>query len=105
MIMEDMTYKTQKKIDRAKDKLSMTISYVQVNHQHNKIYKLFKELADEMIDSVQYVINHRGAYENAGWDEAGEFMDIVDGCSSNIITPLRHNLQDYIEILINKLKY
>tara|TARA_R110000796_G_scaffold59371_1_gene136797 strand:+ start:6563 stop:6880 length:318 start_codon:yes stop_codon:yes gene_type:complete len=99
-----MTYKTQKKIDKAKNKLRMTISYVQADQLHNKVYKLFKELAKEMVDSVQYVINHRGAYENAGWDEANVFNDEMSKYGRFNYNE-QCNLQGYMTRLIDNLKY
>ena len=69
----------------------------------NKLYKQLKELADEMVAKVQYVINHRGAYENAGQDEIREFEDIVRDC--NFHYQQQCNLIDYINKGVDNLKY
>lgn len=103
MIMEEMTYKTIRKIDKTKEQLRYNTSWVRSSQLEDKLYKQFKELADEMINSVQYVIAHRGAYENVGWDEERMFMGMVRGCSFNY--QQQCNLQEYISKLINNLKY
>ena len=59
--------------------------------------------ADEMVAKVQYVINHRGAYENAGQDEIREFEDIVRDC--NFHYQQQCNLIDYINKGVDNLKY
>lgn len=92
------------------NKISKTKEQIRVNHEYtkgdklkDKLYKQFKELADAMIDSVQYKINHRGAYENAGQDEIREFMDGVS--SEDFHYQQQCNLQDYINRRVDNLRY
>ena len=98
-------YSTLKKLAKTKDQLSVNTSWVKVSQLEDKLYKQLKELAKEMIDSVQYVINHKGAYENAGVDEEREFEGLIDNYGVRWNYQQRCNLKDYIIGLVDNLKY
>lgn len=104
MEVTTLNYKTLKKLQRTNDKLIANHSIFDQSPLENKLYKQLKELAKEMIDSVQYVINHRGSYPNAGWQEEQEFMQVIDSYRVRWNAQQRYNLQYYIQKLINELK-
>lgn len=96
-------YKTLKKITNTREQLTANHEYFKENELKNKLYKQLKELADEMVNTVQYVINHRGAYENAGQDEIRTFEDIVRDCEFHY--QQQCNLIEYINRKVDNLKY
>lgn len=99
----DMTYKSLKKISKVKEQIRFNTSWVKESQLENKLYKLFKELADEMIGSVQYLINRKGAYENAGSAEVNLYLKVMAKCKFNY--QQRSNLHDYINRLVDNLDY
>lgn len=100
-----LEYKTLHKLAKTKSHIMCNTSWVRESQLEDKLYKQLHELANEMIDSVQYVINHRGAYEDAGWKEEREFMDCIDNYGVRFHHQQRCNLQEYIQRLIINLKY
>lgn len=103
MEVQTLNYKTLKKLQRTNDKIVANHSIFDHSPLENKLYKQLKELADEMINSVQYVINHRGVYPNAGWQEEQEFIKIIDAYRVRWNATQRENLITYIQRLRNKL--
>lgn len=97
-------YKTLRKIQNTIDAIRSNTSWVKDSQLKDKLYKQYKELADEMVGKVQYIIDHRGAYENAGQDEIREFEDIVD---RNMLDTAQQvfNLRDYINRKVDNLRY
>lgn len=97
-------YKALKKINRTIDSIRTNTNWVKDSQLKDRLYKQYKELADEMVARVQYIINHRGAYENAGQDEIREFESIVDRRWLDTAQQV-FNLRDYINRKVDNLKY
>lgn len=95
--------KVLNKITKTREQLRTNHDYFKENALKDKLYKQCKELADSMVGSVQYVINHRGAYENAGQDEIREFEGIIGDIRFNY--QQQCNLKDYINRKVDNLKY
>ena len=96
-------YKTLRKLESTKQSLSSNYDEINKSVLENKLYKQLRELAVEMVDSVQYLINHRGYYKDAGWQEVNDFMLIIDNYGVRWNKHQRGNLINYVIKLVDKL--
>ena len=55
-----LRFKTIKKIDKTLESIRHNTSWVKDSQLKNKLYKQFIELADEMVNTLQYIFDHRG---------------------------------------------
>jgi len=101
MTHPDLQYKTIKKIERTKEAIQLNSDWITESLLRNKLYKQFKELAEEIIKSTKELITIKGKYENLGWQEEMEYMSLVVECNFNCSE--QDNLQAYMRKLISRI--
>lgn len=96
-------YKSLKKIYKVKEDLLLNSNCMQQSILENKLFKLHKELAEEICNSAQYRI------DNDGWEQDDVILEAIE--FRNLVKYGRFNLsqRNSLDKLLNKhlsgLKY
>lgn len=99
------SYKNLKKLKGIKDQLKANTEWVKHSQLEDRLYKQLKELAKEMIDSVQRDILKEGYYKDAGKEEVLVFMSNIDSFGVRWNFQQRKNLKAFMLKLVYNLKY
>lgn len=90
------------KIIKTREAIKVNYEFVKEDQLKNKLYKQFKQLASEMIGSIQYSINHKGG---EGTISVGQTLLVFVGLirEDNFTYQEVINLESYIKKLITNL--